>query len=443
MGSQFEVERLGAEDFLCLGIQHLPGGCARLRLIADVAQAGSQRGFIAVAEEAGQVELRHQFLLRHNSLVQVGCHQVSRMGKTRQVPGRHTLGQGEGDGSRALGIGTQLRHEEGQLVQVLPEQRGINGRFFRTRPFCFLGRDIESGIISPQGLVEGSLYSFLCNGIKLHGICRCHCIYCSCILIHPGGCLRSGCPHQHRLTFLACIHQYGEISGIPRRGLKGSYAEELHGEVQVTAQPFGEVVAGDDRQGGDVIAEAERQVQRMGRQGIERSVVETEKHIGIGRRTVGTAQGEAPFLLLTRPQVIAERVPMGAQGHIGLLEAEYAFLGMQVAFVVEGYGEACPLAVGLLIGQFPQEDAVLDVYNRIQIQSSLGNHGAVNPSVLEAGADLNAGRSFGREGVCWAVNPQGGIDCQARIVLAEEGYLRLVLRLVPVHLGSKTSLVSA
>ena len=73
---------------------------------------------------------------------------------------------------------------------------------------------------------------------------------------------------------------------------------------------------------------------------------------------------------------------MGSQGQVRLLEAQGAGLLVQASFVVEGNRETCSLAIGTLIWQFPQENAVLDVYNSVRIQSAFGDYCTVNPSVL-------------------------------------------------------------
>ena len=57
-----------------------------LTLLRGIADAGCQRDFIAITQEAGQRQLCHQFLLCHDGFLPLGSHQILCMRKAMQMP---------------------------------------------------------------------------------------------------------------------------------------------------------------------------------------------------------------------------------------------------------------------------------------------------------------------------------------------------------------------
>ena len=162
------------------------------------------------------------------------------------------------------------------------------------------------------------------------------------------------------------------------------------------------------------------ELQRVRRECIERSVVETQQHVGICRCAVGATERQAPLLVLPWAQTVAEGVPVWAKCHIGLAKVERHLPDRQPTFVDCGSEPAALLIFGA-IGNLPHEGCVAHVHHGIYGHSCLRRHQNVEPRFGQRRADSDLRRAAQVERVAGAVNAQVALLGQTCLMHAEEG----------------------
>ena len=120
-GGEQQVERLHrgrVEDLqLCLG---------RDRLLARVDDVRHHPDCVVVVDVARHVGHDHHRLGAGEGVFLVAGLTLLGVGQKHQLPARERVRHGEAEGRAAVGVGAQLREEEGRLIEVLAE-RGLGG----------------------------------------------------------------------------------------------------------------------------------------------------------------------------------------------------------------------------------------------------------------------------------------------------------------------------
>ena len=133
--SEVELAALLINYFVCGRIDDFQSCLTLCCLVGGVGDGGRELGGVSLADEAGQVGLHHQLLLRHGLALKQSVVHVLVVGQAHEAPCGHALGQTEGELHVALVVGKQGGVEEGRLVEVLAQA----GHWLACRVFFGLG----------------------------------------------------------------------------------------------------------------------------------------------------------------------------------------------------------------------------------------------------------------------------------------------------------------
>ena len=313
------------------------------------------------------------------------------MGDALEAPGGQALGQGELQHHATETVGSQLRVEEGGLLQVLAHLHGLSPTLLSGIGLFFLA-------------FRHSLVGQCCRGYcaRLHGLLlRGHAIDLDG---HNGSIVGGFRLEHHRLfehvhvgvgtahhlvpdksaartielTGIDIVIEVAEVETSHRQVLLRKHARAAH-HIR-----FAELPEGVRHVQADVGIELPVHALQL----VEALVVERCHELRIGRRAVGVDDGERPLLLLTRRQPVAEGLPMQPQRLVGQRPRDGGGVLIELSVLCPGEGEQQRVAIVLAIGELAIEQGVRLVDGALFNNRRAGKDGIDHVHILSRRAHL-------------------------------------------------------